>query len=493
MANPSGAAPSANPPGFIRSRAMPNIHILVLSVYALALMALGLWIGRRVRGASDFFVAGRRLGPGLLFSTMLAANIGAGSTVGATSRGYVGGVAAWWWVGSAGIGSLILALWIGPAMRRTAANHGLRTVGDYLEHRYSRSVRAIVAALLWIGSLFILSSQLTAIGWILNVVGKIPRPVGCVIGGAAITVYFSAGGLLTSAWVNVVQLTVKMIGFAIALPLALNGVGGWSGISEVSSGDPSYWTFLRTGPPGLIYLALLVPAFIVSPGLLQKIFGARDDRTVRVGVGLNALGLCLFAGVPAILGIVARGRFPQLDDVNLALPSILMYGVPPAVGAIGLAAVFSAEISAADAVLFMLTTSLSQDLYKRFLNPSADDTRVLRVARATTVVSGALGVALAIVLADVIESLTIFYTLLGVTLFVPIVAGLYVPRTTTAGALASIAGGIGGMMVIQVMTGGAGWGALTPALGGLMAAMTAWVISLAAGSSVHARTQSLSA
>ena len=454
---------------------------MILTAYAAALMALGLWIGRRVRGASDFFVAGRSLGPGLIFATMLAANIGAGSTVGATSRGYVGGIAAWWWVGSAAIGSLALALWIGPAMRRVAAAHGLRTVGDYLEHRYSRSVRAVIAALLWIGSLFILSSQLSAIGWILNVVAGIPRPVGCVIGGAAISVYFAAGGLLTSAWVNVVQLTVKLAGFAVALPLAWSWAGGWTAIAAVRTDDPAYWTFVRTDTPGLMYLALLVPAFVVSPGLLQKIFGARDDRAVRVGVGLNALGLFLYAGVPAMLGIIARFRFPTLTDANLALPMVLMFGVPPLVGAIGLAAVFSAEISAADAVLFMLTTSLSQDLYKRFVDPSADDDRVLRVARWTTIVSGAFGVALAIVLADVIESLTIFYTLLGVSLFVPILAGLYVPRTTSAAALASIGAGVSGMSIVQVMTGGAGWGLVTPALGGLLAAIAAWVISLAVG------------
>jgi solute:Na+ symporter, SSS family len=73
-----------------------NLHLVVLVSYALALMALGLWIGRRVRVAGDFFVAGRRLGPGLLFSTMLAANIGAGSTVGATALGYANGISAWW-------------------------------------------------------------------------------------------------------------------------------------------------------------------------------------------------------------------------------------------------------------------------------------------------------------------------------------------------------------------------------------------------------------
>src|SRR5580704_8338218 len=96
-------------------------HFFLLVSYSLALMALGLWIGRRVRGASDFFVAGRRLGPGLIFSTLLAANIGAGSTVGATGIGYSHGVSAWWWVGSAALGSMVLAWGVGPSLRRVAA------------------------------------------------------------------------------------------------------------------------------------------------------------------------------------------------------------------------------------------------------------------------------------------------------------------------------------------------------------------------------------
>ena len=152
-----------------------NLHLAVLLSYSLALMALGLWIGRRVRGAADFFVAGRRLGPGLIFSTMLAANIGAGSTVGATALGYSDGIAAWWWVGSAAIGSIVLAFWVGPAMRREAAAHELRTVGDYLEYRYSPTVRALAAGILWVGSLFILAGQLWAMGSILERRRRHPR------------------------------------------------------------------------------------------------------------------------------------------------------------------------------------------------------------------------------------------------------------------------------------------------------------------------------
>src|SRR6476659_2771052 len=111
-------------------------YLALLVVYSAAQSALGLWIGRRVRTATDFFVAGRRLGPGLIFSTMLAANIGGGSTVGATGLGYRDGLSAWWWVGSAAMGSMVLALWIGPRIRRLAGQHDLKTVGDFLELRY---------------------------------------------------------------------------------------------------------------------------------------------------------------------------------------------------------------------------------------------------------------------------------------------------------------------------------------------------------------------
>jgi SSS family solute:Na+ symporter len=448
-----------------------NLHVVILIAYSVTLMTLGLWIGRRVRGASEFFVAGRQLGPGLIFATMLAANIGAGSTVGATGIGYSNGVAAWWWVGAAAIGSTVLAFWVGPAIRRVAAAHDLRTVGDYLEFRYSQTVRGVISTLLWLGSIAILAGQLIAVGTILDVVAGVPFAWGCTIGGAVITVYFTAGGLLTAAWVNVVQLTVKLAGFAIAVPLAVAGAGGWDHLATVRSNDTAYWTLLRPGTPGVMYLAVLGPAFVVSPGLLQKIFGARDDRAVRLGVGLNALGLFLYAGVPPLLGIVARARFPALADEKLALPMILVNGLPTIVGAIGLAAVFSAEVSAADAVLFMLTTSLSQDLYKRFVDPAASDGRVLRVARWTTLASGVLGVGLAIASASIVDVLTIFYTLLGVALFVPLVAGLYVQRMSTRDALVSIGAGVAGMLAIQLATRGQGWHQLTPALGGLLAAI----------------------
>jgi SSS family solute:Na+ symporter len=150
--------------------------------------------------------------------------------------------------------------------------------------------------------------------------------------------------------------------------------------------------------------------------------------------------------VPTILGIVARARYPGLVNPELALPTILARDLPPLLGALGLAAVFTAEVNTADALLFMLSTSLSQDLYRRFLNPGASDAQVLRVARWAAIGGGALGVGLAVAAPSVIGVLSIFYTLLTVCLFVPVLGGLYVSRVGTAEALAAIVAGLTGSL-----------------------------------------------
>ena len=448
-------------------------YLAVILIYSIAQIALGIWVARRVTRTGDFFVAGRALGPGLLFATFLAANIGAGSTIGAAGLGYRDGLSAVWWVASAGIGSIVLAFFVGPRIRRLAAENHLNTVGDFLEWRYDRRVRAVMSGLLWVGTIAILGGQLLGIAWILAVVIGLPKYAGTLLGAAVVTIYFAAGGLKSSAAVNVIQLTVKMAGFLVALPLVLALVGGMSGLRGAAP-DAALWNPWRNGASGWIYVAMLAPNFIISPALLQKVYGARDDRTVRIGVGLNAACLLGYALVPVLLGMSARVLHPDLPNRELALPYLFIHDLPFWVGALGLAAVFSAEVSAADAVLFMLATSLSQDLYKRFINPEADDARVLRVARAASIVGAAAAVVVAMQSTSIVDALGVFYTLVGVSLFVPVVAGLFYRRAAAGDALAAIAGGVVTVVAVQLWTGGARIGLVTPAMLGLAAAVSAF-------------------
>jgi len=456
-----------------------NPYFAMLLAYSAVLIGAGWIASRKVKSAGDFLVAGRRFGPGVIFATFLAANIGAGSTVGAAGLGYRLGLAAWWWVGSAGIGCLILATTVGPRLWQRAKALGLQTLGDYLDARYHRSVKAVIAVLLWFGTLAILAGQIMAISWVLAVVIGLPKWEGCLAGGAVAIAYCAAGGLASSAIVNIVELSVTMTGLGLSVVFALHSVGGWSGLAAALAASPtaSHAALQQTkllsvtgaGPRQILaYLAILVPSFIVSPGLVQKLYGARDAKSVRVGVGLNAIAQLAFAFVPALFGLVALARFPGLANPELALPTVLMRAVPPWLGLWALAAVFSAELSATDAILFMLSTSLAVDLYRTFIRPSVTTKRLLAVSRGTTVLAGCAGIALAIVLPSVIAAVSIFYGLLAVALFVPVVLGLYWPRMGTHGALASIFAAIAADLVAHFATGGRGIGYLSPPAIGIL-------------------------
>ena len=425
-----------------------TLHLGVLIVYSLGLVAFGLIVSRRSQGSGSFFVANRSFGSGMVFSTFLAANIGAGSVIAASELGYEAGVSAWWYVGSAGIGQILFAFVVAPRIWRAGTEHGLYTAGDYLELRYGNAVRAMVVSILWLGTLAILAAQLIAMSQILEWVLGMPRWVGATLGAGIMVIYFTAGGLLTTAWVNLVQLTVLVVGFLVAIPIAVMNAGGVEAVLAAAPSDPDFMSPVAFG--GIIMFVILMPSFVVSPGLVQMGYAACDARSLRKGVALQALALLAFAFVPMSVGIIAHSFDPNLTNGAYAVPTMLTLGLPPLLGALALAAVFSAEVSSADTVLFMLSTSLSQDIYKRYVAPEATDQEVLRVARVAAVLGGLGGLILTLRFDSVLDTITIFYAIMSVSLFVPLLAGLYTQRPGVPEAIAAIGAGVTTLIAVSL-------------------------------------------
>jgi solute:Na+ symporter, SSS family len=342
--------------------------------------------------------------------------------------------------------------------------------------RYGALVRALVTWLIWLGTLSIFAGQLIAGAAVLSVVAGVPRWEGTIISALVVTTTFTAGGLFGTVWVNVVQLTVLLAGFLVAVPIVLANAGGLQGIARAPDVPTTFFDLFYSGGPLSGWLLLVfVPAFIISPGLMQKAYGAASERAVRIGIGVQAAALAFFAFVPALMGMAARATHPGLENPNIVLPTVLVEQLPPWFSALALAAVFSAEVSACDAILFMLATSLSQDLYKRFLQPDADDRKVLLVARLASFAGGAGAVVLALLLETVQSALAIFYALLGVSLLMPVVGGLYIKRAGTPEALASIVAG--NLTLLAVRFGPPRlFASMDPTVAGLMASAVAFAV-----------------
>jgi SSS family solute:Na+ symporter len=445
-----------------------NPYLVAIIVYACFLVAVGFIATRGVKGASDFFVAGRRLGPALLFTTLIAPNIGAGSTVGVAGVGYKFGISAWWWIASSAVGSVILAFIVGPAIWQVAKKYNLYTLGDYLDYRYNRNFRGLISLMMAIGTLAIFAGQLMGIAWILTAVAGTSKTVGILIGAIVVVLYFGAGGLLAATFVNSIQIVVKFAGFLLAVPFALQYIGGWEGLTTLigqnladANKAEAYMSFDGIGITMIIgYFLMLTPSFFISPGLIGKVYGARDVATVKIGTALNALVQFAFAIVPVLLGMCAFAAFPNLAQSELALPMVMKEFMPFWASAFALAAIFSAEVSAADAVLYMITTSFTKDLYKTFIKPETSDEELLKMSRMVTAVAGILGISIALILPNIITALSIFYSLMSVSLTAPLLFGLFSRRPSTTAAFVCAIGGVLTTVVLQFGNGGKGIGIL---------------------------------
>ena len=427
-------------------------------------------------------MAGRSLSAGMVFATLLAANIGAGSTVGATGLAYRYGLSAWWWSGSAALGCLVLGLVVAPKLHRLAAEHEFLTVGDFLEWRFDRSVRVLIAAVLWVGTLSLLAGQLLAMAWAFEVIAGTPRAVGALASAAIVVAYFGArrhaGGRVrqrvparddarrASRSRSRMRGRPVAVGRACAQRQAPNG----GLLRERHRHGPG-----RHPGTGRGVRAVLHRLAGAEPEVLRGPLGRRAAGAAALG---NAMALAVFAFVPVVFGMAMRAVEPGLANPELALPRLTTDVLPPWLGGLALAALFAAEISTADAVLFMLSTSLSRDLYQAVLRPKATDGELLRVGRLARGRGGALSVGLALTLPSVATALRLFYGVMTAALFVPLVVGLLSRRPGALHAKVAIVVSIATTLALVYLLSGRPEAEWLPSAAGILLAglvfATAW-------------------
>ncbi len=209
--------------------------------------------------------------------------------------------------------------WIGPRIWREAATHGFLTAGDYLEHRYGPLVRGLLASLIWLGTLAILAGQLIAGAAVLTVVADIPR--------LARRRHRRRGDDRLLHRRRAAQLGLgqrRAAGRPAGRVHHRRAAGdqrrrGRRRHRRHARRCPAtYWDPIHsTGPgSGYAFLALLGPAFVISPGLLQKAYGGASARAVRLGIGAAGVAQLFFAFIPLALGIAARHLHPDLPTAT---------------------------------------------------------------------------------------------------------------------------------------------------------------------------------
>ncbi|HEM46808.1 MAG TPA: sodium transporter, partial [Alphaproteobacteria bacterium] len=202
-----------------------TIDLVVVAVYAVFIVALGVWLGRQHEDAEQYFLAGRRMIWPVIGISLYASNMGSTALVGLSGDAYATGISVFNYEWMAAVVLVFFAVFLAPFYIRSR----VYTMPEFLERRYDARSRYYFSGLTLFGNIVIdTAGHLYAGGLVLKLI--FPEiPLGQTIAVLAVLagIYTILGGLVAVMFTDVIQTALLLIGAIIVSIVAFDQVGSW--------------------------------------------------------------------------------------------------------------------------------------------------------------------------------------------------------------------------------------------------------------------------
>ena len=428
------------------------MFLVFLAIYIAILLGIGLYFSRRQRSETDFWLAGRELGPISIGLAAASAWTTASALLLATGLFLLYGIGSIWiWVFPNIAGLAIIA-----AISGRIKNIPALTQPELMEIRYDPMIRAPVAVAVTI--MMILFSVTDFIGFkmVLGTFFGIEPIFAIAIMAVSVALYVGVGGFRAVVWTDMIQyiLLAGLAAYVAHMALGLSANEGVSLIAASSMLGADWWDIFSMGGilGALVFIVALVPGWVAEQDPWQKVWAARDDRSAKRGLLLGATLLvliysfCLLAAIGLSVIYPRPGNEMEAEMLYLRIISDNVPGWLLGLLTIGFAA---ASMSCTDTFATSGASCLSRDLIQRHLWPTATVKEMLILNRILIVIMVFISALIALNVDSIMDAV-IIATVIGTTsYFFPIIGGLYWKRATKWGAMAALVAG-GGTQILLV-------------------------------------------
>jgi len=428
-------------------------------VYLLVILVVGIVTARLTKTLGDFILAGRRLGPWvvafserasgesgwmLLGLTGLAYATGLGDPSGAklepalwTAVGGVAGIAASWFL-------------VARRLRSETERLGALTLPRFFELTFrgrDPAMRLVATGIIAFCFAFYVAAQFDAAGKALLQTFGWPHWCG-VLAAAVIVVFYTAmGGFAAVAWTDFVQGWLMLITLVVLPMVVLAQLGGPAGLAETfeakdasnlltTTGGRSGWT-LVAGILGGLGVGL---GYVGQPHLLARYMSIRSTDHIKTARSVAIVWAVLAYGGAVLMGLVALAKYgpDRFADVERMMPALAEDVFPDWFAGILICGALAAMMSTADSQLLVTTSSVSEDVYHRSINPRATQRQLIWLSRGATLVIGLAAIALAQLPRSIFRKVLFAWAGLGAAFGPALVLTLWWPRTSRNGVLAGM-------------------------------------------------------
>ena len=453
---------------------LETLDYIVFLVYFVVVASYGYWIYQRKKtqeeSSTDFFLAEGSLTWWAIGASLIASNISAEQFIGMSGNGFSMGLAisTYEWMAAATL--LVVAIFFMPIYLKNR----IFTMPQFLSQRYNPTV-AMIMAVFWL-FLYILVN-LTSILYLgalaINTISGINFTV-CMISLAFFAVIITIGGMKVIGYTDVIQVFFLILGGLATTYLALNLVSEQFGFGRDTikglgllyekSEDHFHMIFQEGHPhymslPGLT--VLIGGMWIVNLNywgcnqyITQRALGA-DLPTARAGLLFAAFLKLLMPVIVVLPGIAAytlhqQGLFQaeMLKDGALnqdnAYP-VLLNLLPTGLKGLSFAALTAAVVASLAGKANSISTIFTLDIYRKYINKTADEKKLVWVGRVAVVVAMILAIGISPYMGidkkggfQFIQEMT---GLVSPGVFAAFIMGFFWKRTNSEGAFFAIVGG----------------------------------------------------
>ncbi|TFG44285.1 MAG: sodium:solute symporter [Bacteroidia bacterium] len=314
-----------------------------------------------------------------------------------------------------------------------------RSVGNvsayyYLELRFGAWARMYASAcyiltqLMRTGAiLLLLALPVNALfGWNVNAV--------IIVTGLAVIIYSMLGGIKAVIWTDTIQGIILIAGAIIcAVFLTFSIPGGASRLFEIASENNKFslGSFSLSLRDSTFWVVLIYGLFInlqnygIDQNYIQRYMSTGSEKEAKFSA---LFGSMLYLPVSLIFFYIGTALFsyynvqPDLlpDELKLpgaadkVFPYFIVTGLPAGFTGLLIAAIFSAGMSTVSTSLNSTATIVLSDYYKRYFNKGADDKSSMRVLHISSLITGILGIGIALSLTGVESVLDAWWALASI-------------------------------------------------------------------------------
>lgn len=435
---------------------MNNVQLLMwigLSIYLVALLYLG-YIGyQRTKSVADFAIAGESLGPITLGLAFSATFFSSSTFLGYPGWAYQWGFSSLWIFLTIIFASSIGLIAVAKRARRLNIKQRSLSLADWLGDRYNSDFVRVGAALISLFNVFYITAQLAAGAWIFNVLLGTPYHLGLALIAIIVMVYVFAGGSFSDVYTDVVQaVLMAMMGVVVFLSIFWMFPGGLTeGFTHISNTlaqrDPNLVSPIHPDSIAFYSIPAIVGAFIIQfafsnqPQLFNKVLALKKPQDMRKMIITYVISAFCFLLV--IFGGLYAAVTVTVDEMDKAILEYVLAAFPPIGAAFLGIVVIAAAMSTTDGIFVVMSTSIANDIYRKFLvprgivktNPEKVEATAFKLSRYTVIVIGIVAFLLALNPPDSIG----MYIWIGISGVVsgtlgPLLIGIYFPKLATATA-----------------------------------------------------------